>query len=140
MEATFGRGKTCIFVQFKYLNNIVFPQLDSARTQQIFYLRKSRDYEIDFVITDRTHVQELIQVTCDFREPGKRLYNREIGGLLKSSKKTGCTNLTLIMMEGESRDIEVEGKTVHCVSAVDWLLGKNRKNNTRFHPPRKCSL
>ena len=73
MEATFGRGKTCIFVQFKYLNNIVFPQLDSAQTQQIFYLRKSRDYEIDFVITDRTHVQELIQVTYDFRELGKRL-------------------------------------------------------------------
>ena len=69
----FSNIKTCIFVQFKYLNNIVFPQLDSARTQQIFYLRKSRDYEIDFVITDRTHVQELIQVTYDFRELGKRL-------------------------------------------------------------------
>ncbi len=93
-------------------------------TQQLFYIRQNRDYEVDFVIVDRNRVMELIQVTYDFTNPKTKTYNREIGGLLKGSADTHCTNLTLIMMSGEARDITIDGKTIHCVLAKDWLLGR----------------
>ena len=93
-------------------------------TQQLFYLRQNRSYEVDFCIVDRNHVTHLIQVTYDFTHPKTKLYNREIGGLLKGSTATGCTNLTLIMMSGETGDLEIDGKTIHRVLATDWLLGR----------------
>lgn len=93
----------------------------SGEYQQIFYLKKSHGFEVDFVVTERSKVQELIQVTYDFREPKSKLYSREIGGLLKASETTGCSNLTLIFMDGEDRDIVEGNKTVHCISATEWL-------------------
>lgn len=90
--------------------------------EQLYYLRKVQDFEVDFVVVESSHVRELIQVTYDFIDPSTKLYNREINGLLKGSKLTNCNNMTLIMMRGEKRDIEVNGKIIHCVLAADWLL------------------
>jgi predicted AAA+ superfamily ATPase len=93
--------------------------------EQLYYLRKVQDFEVDFVVVESSHVRELIQVTYDFVEPTTKLFNREINGLVKGAKLTHCNNLTLIMMRGEARDIIVDGRTIHCVLASDWLLGRN---------------
>ena len=93
-------------------------------TQQLFYLRQNKSYEVDFCIVDRNHVTQLIQVTYNFTQPKTKLFNREIGGLLKGAAATGCTNLTLIMMSGDTGDLEIDGKTIHRVLETDWLLGK----------------
>lgn len=93
-------------------------------TQELYYLRENRSYEVDFAVVDSGHVIQLIQVTYDFTNPKTRLYNREIGGLIKDAKATRCTNLTLVMMSGKASDIEIDGLTVHCVLATDWLLGR----------------
>lgn len=93
--------------------------------QQLYYLRKEKSFEVDFVVVEAGHVNQLIQVTYDFSNPGTRLYNREIGGLIKGASATECHNLTLVMMEGENRDIEQGGETIHCLRATDWLLGNN---------------
>lgn len=90
--------------------------------QQLYYLRKTRDFECDFVVVERSKVQQLIQVTYDFAEPTKKQYNREIGGLLKASAITHCDDLTLIVMFGETKNIEVSGKIIHIVNAADWLV------------------
>jgi len=95
--------------------------------QQIFYLKKSREFEVDFAVVENSHIRELIQVTYDFRDPKSKLYNREIGGLLKASQSTGCRNLTLIMMEGTPEIIETEEVKVHCVLAKDWFLSNYLK-------------
>ena len=94
-------------------------------TQQIFYLRQAKSYEVDFCIVDRNRVTQLIQVTYNFTNPPTKLFNREIGGLLKGAAATGCNNLTLIMMSGETGDLEVDGMTIHRVLASDWLLGRD---------------
>lgn len=109
------------------LENVVCVELlrrMEFATQELFYLRENRSYEVDFVIVDFGHVMELVQVTYDFNNPSTKLYNREIGGLLKGAAATGCRNLTLVMMQGESRDIQVGEYTIHCVSVCDWLLKK----------------
>lgn len=89
--------------------------------QQLYYLRQNKNYEVDFAIVERNKVKQLIQVTYDFNQPKTKLYNREIGGLLKGAAATGCTDLTLIMMSGEEGDIEVNGLTIHKVLAIRWL-------------------
>lgn len=107
------------------LENVVFCELRrriNPEWQNIYYMKKSRDFEVDFVVTDRTHIQELIQVTYDFREPSAKLYNREVGGLLKAAELTRCKKLTLIAMEGTAGEISAGDTTVNVVRATDWLL------------------
>ena len=90
--------------------------------KQILYDQKEKAYEVDFVRTRMGHVEELIQVTYDFKNPTTKLYNREIGGLLKGAASTKCDKLTLIMMDGEERTIVQDGHTINCVQAINWLL------------------
>ena len=107
------------------LENIVAIELYRRmehESQQLYYIRKNRNYEVDFALVDRNKVTELIQVTYDFSQPKTKLYNREIGGLLKGSADTGCRNLTLVMMYGEEDDIQIDGLTIHKVLASNWLI------------------
>ncbi|MBQ7697704.1 MAG: ATP-binding protein [Paludibacteraceae bacterium] len=92
--------------------------------QQVYYLRKENEFEVDFVIIERSHVEELIQVTYDFSNPSEKLFKREVEGLTRGSALTHCDKLTLIVMYGESGTIEHNCKKVHIVNAADWLLGK----------------
>ena len=105
------------------LENVVAIELRrrAKKSQQIYYYRKVRDYEIDFIVVEGTEVKELIQVTYDFREPSTKLNNREVGNQFKACGKLHCDKLTLIMMYGEKREIVEKGKTVRCVLAADWL-------------------
>lgn len=106
------------------LENMVAVELKrrAAIDEQIYYFRKVREYEVDFVRVKGTQVQELIQVTYDFTQPRTKLYNREVGNLVKASNVLHCDNLSLVMMYGEPGDIVEGGKTIHCVLATDWLL------------------
>lgn len=108
------------------LENVVAVELMrrmNSEIEQLFYLRKHKNFEVDFVRTKMGHVEELIQVTYDFQDPTVKLYNREVGGLLKGAASTKCQNLTLIMMDGEERVIEQDGYSINCVLATNWLLG-----------------
>lgn len=114
--------------QDTYIRSLIqtIIEKDIARRYKVRYIQtlteKIREYEIDFVIVDRSRVVELIQVTYDFTHPSVKQYNREVMHLVKAAKQFNCSNLTLIMMYGQQRDILIDGYTVHCVSAVDYLL------------------
>lgn len=106
------------------LENVVALELMrrcQTETEAIYYLRKPKSYEVDFVKVERMKVKQLIQVTYDFKSPSAKLYSREIGGLLKGSADTGCNNLLLIMMIGDATTIEIEGKKIQTVTATEWL-------------------
>jgi hypothetical protein len=107
------------------LENIVAIELYRCINREsgsLYYIRQNASFEVDFVVTDRTHVVELIQVTYAFTNPTVRQYNREVGGLLKGSALTHCDNLTLIVMEGETKTFTAADKTIHQYLATDWLL------------------
>ena len=109
------------------LENVIAIELlrrQKYADEQLYYLRESNRYEVDFVRTQASKVLELVQVTYDFNNPTTKLFNREIGGLVKASKKTHCDHLTLIVMYGETGIIEHDGKKIRVVNAADWLLGK----------------
>lgn len=95
----------------------------NPESDQVFYLKKNKSYEVDFVVVRSNHITELIQVTYDFTDPSVKLYNREIMGLVKGSDAVGCDNLTLIIMEGTPRTETIGDKTIRIVKASEWLAG-----------------
>ena len=111
------------------LENIVAIELYrrmNRESDNLYYIRKGTSFEVDFVVTRHTRVEELIQVTYAFNNPTTKQYNREIGGLLKGSELTYCDNLTLIVMEGETKTLSIDGKTIHQVLSTDWLLNHSK--------------
>mgnify|MGYP001037937503 CR=1 FL=1 len=103
------------------LENIVYIELLRRYKQQnldVFYFRD--DFEVDFVIVDKTKILELIQVTFAMDKPSTR--NREINGLKKGAERLNCENLTLISLSERGTE-EYEGHKINKYTIVDWLLG-----------------
>lgn len=94
----------------------------NSESDQVFYLKKNKSYEVDFVVVKSNRITELIQVTYDFSNPSVKLYNREIKGLVKGAEALGCDNLTLIIMEGTPRTETIGDKKIKIVKASEWLL------------------
>lgn len=95
--------------------------------KELYFGEKSRQYDIDFLIASHSKVEKLIQVTYNFRNPTTKLYNREIGNLVKAADALKCEDLTLIIMEGDAGAIAVSGHKVKIISAVDWLLDRDEE-------------
>lgn len=84
-----------------------------------YYKPNPRAKEVDFVVCDQSKVVELIQVAYEI--DSQRAYHRETTSLVKASEALSCDRLTLIAFS-PTRDVEISGKTVHIVSALEWLL------------------
>jgi predicted AAA+ superfamily ATPase len=84
-----------------------------------YYKPNPRAKEVDFVVCDQNKVVELIQVAYEI--DSQRTYHRETTSLVKASETLSCNRLTLIAFS-PTRDVEIDGKTVHIVSALEWLL------------------
>lgn len=84
-----------------------------------YYKPNPRAKEVDFVVCDQSKVVELIQVAYEI--DSQRAYHRETTSLVKASEALSCNRLTLIAFS-PTRDVEIDGKTVHIVSALEWLL------------------
>lgn len=88
--------------------------------QDVYYYKPTpRAKEIDFVVCDQNKVVELIQVAYEI--DNQKSFERETSSLVKASDALSCNNLTLIAFS-DTRDVEVNGKTIHIISALDWLL------------------
>ena len=84
-----------------------------------YYKPNPRAKEVDFVVCDQNKVVELIQVAYEI--DSQRTYHRETTSLVKASEALSCNRLTLIAFS-PTREVEIDGKTVHIVSALEWLL------------------
>ena len=106
------------------LENAVLIELlrryHSAAEDIYYYKPTSRSKEVDFVVCRQGKVLELIQVAYAIGDA--KTMKRETDALLTASDKMQCSNLTIVCMD-ESRDIELQGKTINIRSAVDWLRG-----------------
>jgi len=106
------------------LENIVLLELlrrIDRQYQSLFYIKKDRQFEVDFVICEQHRVIELVQVAHHIGAPGTKLYRRELGGLVKGAALTGCNKLKLIVMEGSRQTMTEEGETVEVIPAAEWL-------------------
>ena len=105
------------------LENVVYIELLRRCAHDIldvyYYKPAPRAKEIDFVVCDHDMAVELIQVAYEI--DSQRAYDRETSSLVKASKALKCDKLTLIAFS-QTRDVAVDGKTIHIISALDWLL------------------
>ena len=105
------------------LENVVFIELLRRCAHDfldVYYHKPApRAKEIDFVVCDQNKAVELIQVAYEIDSP--KAYDREISSLVKASDALSCSHLTLIAFS-QTRDVEIEGKTIHIISALEWLL------------------
>lgn len=84
-----------------------------------YYKPTARAKEVDFVVCDKNKAVELIQVA--YAIDTQRVYDRETSSLVKASDALSCNHLTLVAFS-PTRDVVVEGKTIHIVSVLEWLL------------------
>ena len=106
------------------LENIILIELlrrIDKNYQEIFYIKKDNQFEVDFVVCEKNKAIELIQVSHHIDEPESKLYKREVGGLVKGAEYAKCAKLTLLVMEGECGTIRKDGKTIEVVPAAEWL-------------------
>ena len=107
------------------LENIVYIELLRRCANDFldiyFYKPSSREKEVDFVICDRNKATQLVQVAYDISS--EKTFKRETSALVTASEALNCDNLFLIAFT-ETRNVEVAGKTIHIMSALDWLLKK----------------
>lgn len=105
------------------LENAVFVELLRRCANDyldIYYYRPSaKGKEVDFVVCDKNRAQMLVQVSYDIDAP--KTFKRETSALAAAASALDCENLLLIAF-AESRDVEIEGRTIHIRSAIDWML------------------
>lgn len=105
------------------LENVIYIELlrRCANNYLDVYYHKanSRAKEVDFVVCNQNKAIELIQVSYDI--DNEKTFNREVNSLLNAGTTLHCDKLTLIAFTN-SRDIELQGKTIHIVSVIEWLL------------------
>lgn len=105
------------------LENVVYIELLRRCTHDVldiyYYKPAPRAKEIDFVVCDQNKAVELIQVAYEI--DSERTFDRETSSLIKASNALSCNRLTLVAFS-PTRDVEIEGKTIHIVSVLEWLL------------------
>ena len=84
-----------------------------------YYKANPRAKEVDFVVCDKDRALELIQVAYEIDT--QKSFNRETSALVQATGPLHCDKLPLIAFS-PTRDIEIDGKTIHIISAVEWLL------------------
>lgn len=84
--------------------------------------RTAQGHEVDFVVGDALSQQgfALYQVTERLDDP--RTTQREMRALEEAMAEQGLGEGYLVVGEGERRDIDVEGGTIHQVPAWQWCL------------------
>ena len=105
------------------LENVVYIELlrrCAYDFRDVYYYKANpRAKEVDFVVCDKDQTLELIQVAYEIDT--QKSFNRETSALIQAAGRLHCDNLTLVAF-APTRDIQIHGKTIHILSAIDWLL------------------
>lgn len=104
------------------LENQVFVELmrrgyDTDKT--MFYYRSRNDKEVDFVLRNGTHINQLVQVCYDMSSP--KTENREVDSLIECASELSCNNLVVVTND-EERTIEKEGYRIDVVPVSKWSV------------------
>ena len=104
----------------RLLENLVFLELLRRKNKvgdNIFYYRSRNDRETDFVIREKFHVRQLIQVCYDMT--AKKTVKREVESITECAGELKCDNLLIITWDQEDV-IEKGGKTINVVPYYKW--------------------
>lgn len=115
------REKTFIGANLGWrLENVVYVELlrRSSRLGNDVFFYRDRNFEIDFIVSQRGRVEQLIQVCFDMSNEKTR--RRELRALDYARKKFDCHKLTIVTMN-EHEIVEIDNDRVEIVPAIRWL-------------------
>jgi hypothetical protein len=104
----------------RLLENLVFLELLRRKNKvgdNIFYYRSRNNRETDFVVREKFHVRQLIQVCYDMS--GKKTEKRETDSIIECAGELNCEDLLIITWDQEGTT-EKDGKTIHIVPYYKW--------------------
>ena len=104
----------------RLLENQVFIELvrrgyDVERT--MFYYRSRNDKEVDFVLRKEAHIERLVQVCYDMRNP--KTEKREVDSIVECAGELKCDNL-VIVTNNDKRTIEKDGYKIDVVPISEF--------------------
>ena len=104
----------------RLLENQVFIELvrrgyDVERT--MFYYRSRNDKEVDFVLRKGAHIERLVQVCYDMRNP--KTEKREVDSIVECAGELKCDNL-VIVTNNDKRTIEKDGYKIDIVPIPEF--------------------
>lgn len=104
----------------RLLENQVFIELvrrgyDVERT--VFYYRSRNDKEVDFVLRKGAHIERLVQVCYDMRNP--KTEKREVDSIIECAGELKCDNL-VIVTNNDKRTIEKNGYKIDVVPISEF--------------------
>ena len=104
----------------RLLENQVFIELvrrgyDVERT--MFYYRSRNDKEVDFVLRKGAHIERLVQVCYDMRNP--KTEKREVDSIVECAGELKCDNL-VIVTNNDKRTIEKDGYKIDVVPISEF--------------------
>ena len=105
----------------RLLENQVFIELvrrgyDVERT--MFYYRSRNDKEVDFVLRKGVHIERLVQVCYDMRNP--KTEKREVDSIVECAGELKCSNL-VIVTDNDKRTIEKDGYKIDVVPITEFF-------------------
>ena len=104
----------------RLLENLVFLELLRRKSkvgENIFYYRSRNNRETDFVVRERFHISQLIQVCYDIT--GKRTEKREVDSVMECARELKCDNLLIITWNYDGV-IEKDGLTINIIPYYKW--------------------
>lgn len=108
-----------------FIENCVFLGLKKLQgknpNMNIFYYKSQTGKETDFVIAEKSAVNQLVQVCYSLENKDTRA--REIDALLSASKELKCNNLSVITWDTEKEE-KINRKKIKFVPLWKWLLEK----------------
>ena len=104
----------------RLLENQVFIELvrrgyDVEKT--MFYYRSRNDKEVDFVLRKGAHIERLVQVCYDMRNP--KTEKREVDSIVECAGELKCDNL-VIVTNNDKRTIEKDGYKIDVVPISEF--------------------
>ncbi|MEW6007929.1 MAG: ATP-binding protein [bacterium] len=109
----------------KLMENAVFLELLRRQNErpliELYYYKDTSGKEIDFVLKEKTKVEELIQVCYNIEEIKTK--EREFKSLITGAKRLNCQNLTVITWDLEAEE-EFKGFWVNLIPLTKWLIDK----------------
>ncbi len=105
------------------LENVVYIELLRRYRPlyaDVFYYR-DKQCEVDFIVTSRGKVEQLIQVSYDISS--EKTLNRETNALIRAAGLFKCKNLLIINFDTE-QEIQKEGYDIKVVPAAEWLINQ----------------
>jgi len=103
--------------------NIIFLELRRRQTEnpdlEVYYWKDVHHREVDFVIKEKLHVKQLIQVSWDTNQP--RVRERETRSLLKAMEEFNLFE-SLVITEDQEFEEKAKDKRIIFIPLWKWLL------------------